>query len=61
MNYVPPTDPGLEIEAARQRERELEIKAEAYARRHEDDDGGQGPAGAIRRALDRVRAAIRRG
>jgi hypothetical protein len=61
VNFVPPSgDPRLEIEALRQRDREVEIRAEGYAQAHDGEGDRQGPAAAIRRVLERVRAAMRR-
>ncbi|MGN6868079.1 MAG: hypothetical protein ACTHMY_06720 [Solirubrobacteraceae bacterium] len=61
MNFIPSDrEARLDVETIRGRERELQIKAEADARAHEAGDGSEAPAGAIRRALEHARAALRR-
>jgi hypothetical protein len=60
MSFIPPTSGPSQIQAdlAQQRERELEAKAERYAQLHPEGEDQARSAGAIRRALRRLRAAI---
>jgi hypothetical protein len=62
MSFIPPMNPPSQLDAAQAQEREsqLDAKAAQYAHLHPGDGDRATSAGAIRRALRRVRNVIGR-
>jgi hypothetical protein len=60
MSFIPPMNAPSQLDAAQaqESERELDGKAARYAKLHPGDGDRASSAGAVRRALRRVRAAM---
>lgn len=60
MVSFPVGDPRMEEKRGQERQRDIERRAEEYTQLHADEDGRESSANAIRRALTRAWAKIRR-